>query len=1097
MKRILLFSISFLFVIGMTMAQRTVSGRVTSDADGSGVPGVNVILKGTTTGTTTDLDGNYRLPVPEEGGTLVYTFIGLATQEIEIGSRSVIDVSMVEDVETLAEVVVTGLGVVKEKKALGYGVTSIDSKAITNRQESDIARLLRGKATGVDITQTSGLAGSGTNVIIRGYSTITGSNQPLFVVDGIPFNTNTNTGNEVTGGSGQSFVTGSATASSRFLDLDPNTIEEVTILKGLSATVLYGEAGRNGVVLVTTKNGKAGAGANKKMEVSLTQGFYRSEVANIPDYQNTYGNGFNAGFGWFFSNWGAAFADTNPSSYGSDYIGENNGVVQITHPYDQAQYNDDLPQYIDVPYDYKPYKSVENFFDPGFATNTSLAVQSNLGNNSSVSATYSYLAEEGFTPKKDNKIGSEDRSNFLDKHNFGLGAQTKLQNGLRIKGSFNYVNSDRLTPITAPAFGGDGNGLFAAIMFTPRSMDLNGLPFQSPIDGSNVYYRRGSAIQNPRWTLNNSGQIEKINRFFSSTELSYELTENLTLLYRLSLDSYDQMNRRFIHRGGPRVPDGEMNTLRFTNRITDQLFNLLYNFDISESISIDGIVGFNSRREAGHANMFFSSNQFVYGLAEHHNFIDHNGFSGIREENTMGVYATATVGYNYYLFLNVQARNDWTSTLESANRSILYPSVSLSFVPTDAIAALSYSNILNYLKLRVGYGTSAGYPEPYRTRNVLTSETNQFVSGAGTVLNTNSVSNSLGNQNLKAELFEEYEAGIEAKLVNNMIGIDLSIYQKTSNDLIINLPLDPATGYTITTVNAAEVENKGIELGLDISPPLPGDFQWDITLNYTKNISEVNKITEGVDRVQTSGGGYTNLGNYAIPGEPFGVLYGEDFLTVDDPNSEFNGMYIVEGAGNYQASGSNGVIGDPNPNYTANWINNLSWKGISFGFQWQYIDGGDMYSSTIQSLLARGNTVDTDVDRNIPLIMPNTVKQTGTDAGGDPIYVINDIQTYIGDSFFRAYFFADEGGIFDATVIRLRQISLGYVLPKDLLANSPFGTVGVTLSGENLWYNAPNFPEGTNFDPEISSVGVGNGRGFDFRTAPTAKKLGVTLTATF
>lgn len=343
MKRILLLSISFLFVLGTAWAQRTVSGKVTSD-DGSGVPGVNVILKGTTTGSTTDLDGNYRVSIPEEGGTLVYTFIGLAAQEIVIGTRSVIDVTMMEDVETLSEVVVTGLGVVKEKKALGYGVSSIGSDELVARQESDVARLLRGKATGVDITSTSGLAGSGTNIIIRGYSSITGSNQPLFVVDGTPFNTNTNTN--------QGFGSGGATASSRFLDLDPNSIAEISILKGLAATVLYGEQGKNGVILVTTKNGKAGAGANKKMEVSLSQGIYQSQIAKLPDYQNTYGNGFSAGFGWYFSTWGAAFADLNPASYGSDFKEVKNGQVYITHPYDQAQFYNDFPQYKDnaIPY---------------------------------------------------------------------------------------------------------------------------------------------------------------------------------------------------------------------------------------------------------------------------------------------------------------------------------------------------------------------------------------------------------------------------------------------------------------------------------------------------------------------------------------------------------------------------------------------------------------------------------------------------------------------------------------------------------------------------------------------------------------------------
>ena len=242
----------------------------------------------------------------------------------------------------------------------------------------------------------------------------------------------------------------------------------------------------------------------------------------------------------------------------------------------------------------------------------------------------------------------------------------------------------------------------------------------------------------------------------------------------------------------------------------------------------------------------------------------------------------------------------------------------------------------------------------------------------------------------------------------------------------------------------------------------------------------LDRLRQGVERVQIAG--YSALGNYAIPGEAFGVIYGESFLKNDE------GQYIVDGAGNYQASGNFEVIGDPNPNFTANWINNISFKGISFGFQWQYIDGGDIYSSTVQSLMARGNTVDTDVDRTIPLIMPNAVKADGTP---------NDIQTYIGDSFFRAYFFADEGGIFDGTVIRLREVSLAYSIPKKALANSPFGRIGIAFSGQNLFYNAPNFPEGINFDPEVLSVGVGNGRGFDFRTAPTGKKYGIVLNASF
>lgn len=1069
MKKLLTVLTLLLVAVGFTYAQSTVSGTVTDDT-GEPLIGTSILVEGTITGTVTDIDGKYSLSVPSGSTVLVFSYTGYKSQRVEIGGRTIIDLVMETDAIYTEEVVVTGLGIKREKKALGFGVATISNKAITARQETDVARMLRGQATGVDITQTSGLAGSGTNVIIRGYSTITGSNQPLFVVDGVPFNTDTNTGN-------QGFTTGGASASSRFLDLDPNTIEEISILKGLAATVLYGEAGRNGVILVTTKNGSGGAEANKKMQINITQGLFQSDIANLPDYQNTYGNGFNAGFGWFFSNWGAAFADLNPSSYGSDYKGEKNGQVLITHPYDQAQYADDFPEYAGAEYIYQPYESVENFFEPGFSSNTSVSLSSRLNENSSISATYSFLTEEGFTPRKDDRNDNA-RSNFLDKHNFGLGAQTKLARGLQLNATFNFVASERETPLTGTGFGGDGNGLFGAILFTPRSIDMMNLPYQSPIDGSNVYYRRGSAIQNPRWTLNNTGQTEKVQRFFSTTKLSYAINDNLTLLYQLGIDRTNQFNQRYINRGGPRLPDGELRSFTITQRITDQLANVLYNFQLSENFTLDGVVGANIRRRSGDFTNTLSTNQFVYGLINHGNFIDHNNGSFSGEENTLGVYATATVGYKSFLFVNLQARNDWTSTLEQENHSVLYPSISASFVATDAFPGLQNSSILNYLKLRVGYGTSAGYPEPYSTRSILNTATNQFVTPGGQVLNTNAVSNVLGNRNLTRELFEEYEAGVEARLLNNRIGVDLNAYQKTSQDLIINLPLDPATGYTTTTVNAAEVENRGIELGLNITPVVAGDFRWDVTLNYTKNVSEVNSIFEGIDRVQVSG--YSNLGNYAIPGEPFGVIYGQAFSRDD------NGQILVNAQGGYVAGG-NDVIADPNPEYTANWINDISFKGLSFGFQWQYIHGGQLYSSTVGALLARGNTVDSDFDRSVPIILPNAVNSDGTP---------NDKQVYVGDEAFNTFFTA-EGAILDGTVIRLRQISLAYALPASILEKTPFGRLGITISGENLWYNAPNIPKGMNYDPEIVSTGVGNGRALDFRTAPTARKYGVTLNATF
>ena len=1063
MKRVLLTMLMSVLVCVYTQAQeRTVSGTVTDETN-QGLPGVTVLLKGTTTGVPTNADGTYRISVPGNDAVLVFRFLGYTAQEITVGSQTTINVTMQPEITDAGEVVVTALGVTQEKASLGYGVASLDKSQLQARTQKDVAKLLRGKATGVDIAQTSGMAGSGTNVIIRGYSSISGSNQPLFVVDGVPFNSDTNNDG--------SFASGGGAASSRFLDLDPQTIENVSILKGLSATVLYGEAGRNGVILITTKNGNAGANASKGFEVSFSQQVSSTKVANLPDYQNVYGNGFSGDFGWFFSTWGPSF-DTR----GSNGIDANG---QIAHPYDQAQYNDDFPEFIGQRYDYKPYTGVEDFFaDPAMTFNTSLAVSKDLGNGTSVSATYSYLDDGGFTPQLDEMRGGGN-SNYQKKNNFGLGIKTELENGLKVQGTFNYVDSEIRRPLTNPAFGGGGTGLFAAVLFTPRSIDLMGLPYQSPIDGSNVYYRRGSNIENPRWNLNNKTDMEQLQRFFGNIQLTYDLNDWLTAQYRFSIDNYTQNNDRTVNRGsGSGDNDGYYNTSTRTSVWKDHVANLLFNKRFNNDFSLNGLLGFNYRETTSSRTSVNSVNQLVYGLFAHDKFVAQTASTGISDVYNAGIYATASLGYRDFIYASFQGRNDWTSTLEKENRQIFYPSGSISFLPVEAIPGLQNNGILDYAKIRLGYGTSAGYPSPYGTRNFLSASTNQFVGSDGTVLNTNAVSNRLGNRNLRPETHKEFEVGFEGQFLDNRIGIDFSYYNKLSEDLIINLPLDPSTGYTVTSTNGASVRNKGIEVALNLTP-VRGPVEWNMTLNYTRNRPVVESIVDGLDQIGIAG--YSNLGNFAIPGQPYGIMLGTDF------NRDADGNLVVDNQGSYTTNSEIVPIGNPNPDFQANWINTVSWKGISFGFQWSYTHGGDIYSTTVGAMMARGNTVDTGQDRFQPIIL-NGVKSDG---------LPNDIQAYMGDVFFDAYFGARKGSTFDASVIRLREVSISYALPASLLSKTPFGSAGISFSGENLFFNAPNFPPGMNFDPEVLSLGVGNGRGFDFRTAPTAKRYGVSLNLTF
>ncbi len=393
MKKLSLLLFMFFCVVSMTFAQRTVTGTIT-DVGGEALIGANVLMKGSTLGTVTDIDGSYSLSVPDGTTTLVVSYTGFETQEIDITGLSVVDIALAEG-QLLDEIVVTGLGIKKSKKALGYAVTTIGASEIQLKPEADVARILRGKVPGVDISQTSGLAGSGTNVIIRGYSSITGTNQPLFVVDGVPFNSDTNTD--------RGFSRGGATASSRFLDLDPNNISEVSVLKGLSATVLYGEAGRNGVVLITTKNGATGS-IDNKMEISIDQSIFATQAASLPELQNSWGNGWQNFASGAFSNWGAHFTERNAED-GVDDLG------QINHPYSRANLNDVFPELVDARYDYRAYDNLGQFFETGLTSSTSVSMANRFADGSSVNFNYGYRSEDGFVPLSK-----------YDKHNFGLGA---------------------------------------------------------------------------------------------------------------------------------------------------------------------------------------------------------------------------------------------------------------------------------------------------------------------------------------------------------------------------------------------------------------------------------------------------------------------------------------------------------------------------------------------------------------------------------------------------------------------------------------------------------------------------------------------------
>jgi TonB-linked SusC/RagA family outer membrane protein len=1054
-KKLLTSVCAFAMAILSGFSQTAVTGKVT-DEKGSPIEGASVVDKKTQKGTVTDEAGIFRLSA-KAGNTLVISAIGYARKEILVGSGSSYNLSLKSLNEDLSEVVVTALGIRKEKKALGYSVSTVGKKDLELRPEGDIGRVLSGKAPGVNILNTSGLSGSGTNITIRGVSTITGNSQPLFVVDGVPFNSNTNTN--------ASFVYGNQTPS-RFLDLDPNNIENISVLKGLSATTLYGELGRNGVILVTTKNGSTQK-ARRKNEITVSQSYFVNQVANLPEYNESYGGGFDLSLGLaFFSNWGAKF--TNPPT-------------QVAHPYDRAALRAAFPEYVGAKYDYKFYNSVKNFFRTGSVNNTSVNI---AGSTPTVNynANFSYLDDQGFT------IG-----NGVYRNTFGFGGTAKLTNKITASGTINYVSSDVKSPPTSTSFGSraTATSVFGDVMYTPTAVDLMGLPWENPLDHSHVYYRGGNDIQNPRWTLYNSFTGNKTSRSYGNFSLKYEVIKGLNITYRIGFDNYTENQLYAQNKGGAGVwATGVLRTSAGTSNIWDHTLLLNYDHNLTNDLNLTVDAGVNSRENTYSQIGNFSTQQLVYGLLDHTNFITHDIVSENGQDLdysikniTLGAFSQATLGYKQYAYLTLGGRNSWSSALESANRSIFYPSASLSFIPTSAIKGLGDKKSINYLKIRVGYSTSAGFPDAYSTRSVLNIATRSFVDRNGVAVNTNSISNRLPNPDLKPELQQEIEAGIEGKFLNNRLSLDLTLYQRTAKDQILNRDLDPSTGYTSQQINAGKVTNKGIELDLGYTVIQNRNWKWQLDGLYTLNKSMVSEIPSDLKQIVTAG--YTTLGNIAENGLPLGVIQGYYFQR--DPKT---GQRLVSATGDYITSVAPGIIGDANPKYKLTGISNLSYKAFSFRMQWDYTCGGDMYSATSSVLLGRGVTKDTEFDRAQGYILP------GVSTSGTP----NTIQTSATQAYFNntvAGGAADEAGIYDATVIRLRELSLSYNLPEKMLSKTPFGSLSVTLSGSNLWYFAPNFPKYVHFDPETSGFGVSNGKGLEFFTGPSSRRMGVSVRVTF
>lgn len=1050
-----------LFLIFATLqsalAQKTVSGTVTDASDGSAIPGVSVAVKGTTQGTITDMNGKYSLEVKDDAQTLVFSFVGMQNVEESIGTRSVINVALETESIGLDEVVVTALGVQRSKKSFGYAISEVESDETVQKAEPDMLRSLQGKVAGVDIRAANSTPGSATRITIRGNSSFRRENQPLIVVDGIPYsNEQYETSNQLT--TGAAYGSGLST-------LDPNSIESIQVLRGAAAAALYGSRAANGVLLIKTKGGAAKI-AKKGMEVTY-RGSYAFENVVLPEYQNTYGAGHNFTFANDNGSWGPRFDQIDSIPMWPSY----------------AAAFDDLPDMI--AYEAQP-DNVKNLFETGQVMEHSINVEGGTA-QSAYSLTLSNLNQDGVIPFSE-----------FDRTSINIGGRTKLENGLKFGGTMSYSKSKQVGPKLGSIWSADAgeSTSMARTMWLNRTWDTN-LPYEDA-DGAPVFFKD---FDHPLWSWKHNKFTSNVDRLNASVNASYDIFKWLNAKVQYGVNTYADRRQQIVdihshgYEGLGNIIDGNIwlqeQEGSFTLTATKQLNN---------DISLRAVGGYNVYQREYQRRQYQGSEMITPGIYEIENTItQQNTASSYNLRRLYALFADVQMGYKDYLFLTLTARNDWSSTLPLDNRSFFYPAVSTSFIFTDAFGI--ENDVLSFGKINASWGLVANDANPYFLRDVYS--LNYYGDGfagalQGIELPFNghpglTVANTKTDPNLKPEFTQEFELGAELRFLKNRIGINATYYNRLSYDQIARVSVPNSTGYSSMFTNFGELRNQGVELEFNATPvKLANGFRWNIAGTFTKNISQVEALRDGVDElvVDFTFGLYTNV---LQVGQPYGVIKGTPYLRDDQGN-----LLIDPADGSIIASNEQAIIGDPNPDFRLGFINTFSFKGITLSAVLDYRHGGDIFSYTIERYYLRGVTKDTEENREQLHIINGYLGNPDTqepyyDANGNKIP--NTIVVGTNDIYFDNM--GDEGSIFDGTTLYLREVSLSYSLPKKWLANLPIGSAVISATGRNLWFYSPNLPKYANYNPEVNTLGNANSQGLDYGNPPAVRRFGFNLKLTF
>lgn len=1066
MKKILLYLLgSLLLLSAQVYAQnREVTGTVTAD-DGSTLPGVNVSVKGTTRGVTSDLNGKYSISTSSDE-TLVYSFVGYVTQSIVVKAQTTIDVKLAPDSQQLGEVVVTALGISREKKSIGYSTATVSSISITEGRNTSALDALNGRVPGLSVSTASGAPGASTVLNIRGFNSVTGNNQPLYVVDGVPMNNRGNTSSS-NAANGNDDFNRSMDFGNQMNDINPNEIESITVLKGISASALYGSRAANGAILITTKKGKSG-----QTTIDFSSSFAQTQVLRVPHLQNTYGQG-----------WSGLFDPIENGSWGPKMDGKMRLWGNVVD-------NSQLLKPFSVQKD-----NLRDFLDRGYEWNSSLAVAGGT-DMANYRISYSYADADGVIPTN---------ADSYQRHTIGLNGSLKLKK-FTASANMNYVHKDQKAVATGQGNdAGAGKVLWQEIIQIPRDHSIvDSKGYADPNNPFSKFYGLDNYFtpyaQNPYWTLYNQGNDYAEDRIFGNLEFKYDLLKNLNVLWRVGGDYSDAFQKDWGNVGKitPGTPNssannvfGSVSQLARGNRQFNS--DLLFNFssNIGSRFDVQAFIGHNINQRTAFTQYASVTNLDLPGFYNLKNSsVTPTTFTTESTRRLVGVYGTATFGFDHWLYLTAGARNDWTSTLPNGKNSYFYPSASISAVLSDV---LQLPAEIPFVKVRFAAASAGNDADPYQVFPVYASGS-VGTGGFGTIdfpfggVNAYEVANNPGNINLKPEISNEYEAGVELGFFGRRIGLEASYYDKVTKNQIINLNLEPATGYQNQTVNLGQVRNKGIEAMLTLVPVRNDKVEWGITFNY-------NKINNKVEALGLSDS--TNIllnSSYdvklrAVVGKPLGAIYSPDVLrdettgaTIVNPET---GLPLVDPKEHYR--------GSINPDYTMGIGTYVTYKGFRLSANADYRKGGVFYSYTARLNYFNGNAYESQYNDREPFVIPGSVTQL-------PDGSLVENTTPVSRSNMASYYGVNNAyqynHVLPKTFFKLRNVALNYTVPKAFLAKMPIRVASLGVFGRNLLLWTPK--KNHFVDPEANTFGTNLKNLYgEFAAGPSTASYGVQLNLSF